>query len=162
MAIFVYLTIFVSRFCCPPAWPRYRVLRVQDLGQYNLEILSADLSDDSLYECQAPDAALRSRRAKLTVLSVFPLPPCSMFACFQKRQSLDFSAVLSCPSPPGRPCDRRRSGGAAERRRVLQPELRVSRSQAAFYHRVAQRWSACGGRCQYHCKSNGKNSMPDS
>ncbi|CAL8326571.1 unnamed protein product [Lota lota] len=53
------------------AWPRYRVLRVHDLGQYNLEILSADLSDDSLYECQAPDAALRSRRAKLTVL----IPP---------------------------------------------------------------------------------------
>uniref|UniRef100_A0A3Q3D4A1 Kirre like nephrin family adhesion molecule 1a n=1 Tax=Hippocampus comes TaxID=109280 RepID=A0A3Q3D4A1_HIPCM len=50
-------------------WPRYRVLRVQELGQYNLEILSADLSDDSLYECQAPDAALRSRRAKLTVLN---------------------------------------------------------------------------------------------
>lgn len=44
-------------------------MRVQELGQYNLEILSADLSDDSLYECQAPDAALRSRRAKLTVLS---------------------------------------------------------------------------------------------
>lgn len=42
---------------------------MQELGQYNLEILSADLSDDSLYECQAPDAALRSRRAKLTVLS---------------------------------------------------------------------------------------------
>lgn len=57
--------------CVFPAWPRYRVLRVQDLGQYNLEILSADLSDDSLYECQAPDAALRSRRAKLTVLSMF-------------------------------------------------------------------------------------------
>uniref|UniRef100_A0A7N8YAH1 Kirre like nephrin family adhesion molecule 1a n=1 Tax=Mastacembelus armatus TaxID=205130 RepID=A0A7N8YAH1_9TELE len=54
---------------CVTAWPRYRVLRVQELGQYNLEILSADLSDDSLYECQAPDAALRSRRAKLTVLN---------------------------------------------------------------------------------------------
>uniref|UniRef100_A0A8C8EH98 Ig-like domain-containing protein n=1 Tax=Oncorhynchus tshawytscha TaxID=74940 RepID=A0A8C8EH98_ONCTS len=53
------------------AWPRYRVLRVQELGQYNLEIISAELSDDSLYECQAPDAALRSRRAKLTVL----IPP---------------------------------------------------------------------------------------
>uniref|UniRef100_A0A3B3BJL5 Kirre like nephrin family adhesion molecule 1a n=1 Tax=Oryzias melastigma TaxID=30732 RepID=A0A3B3BJL5_ORYME len=51
------------------AWPRYRVLRVQESGQYNLEILSADLSDDSVYECQAPDAALRSRRAKLTVLN---------------------------------------------------------------------------------------------
>uniref|UniRef100_A0A674CXD4 Kirre like nephrin family adhesion molecule 1a n=1 Tax=Salmo trutta TaxID=8032 RepID=A0A674CXD4_SALTR len=44
-------------------------MRVQELGQYNLEIISAELSDDSLYECQAPDAALRSRRAKLTVLN---------------------------------------------------------------------------------------------
>lgn len=50
------------------------MLRVQELGQYNLEILSADLSDDSLYECQAPDAALRSRRAKLTVLSMLVQP----------------------------------------------------------------------------------------
>ncbi|XP_062371619.1 kin of IRRE-like protein 1b [Sardina pilchardus] len=55
------------------AWPRYRVLRVVDVGQYNLEITitSAQLSDDSLYECQATEAALRSRRAKLTVL----IPP---------------------------------------------------------------------------------------
>lgn len=67
-----YITPNVLRLCLyVPAWPRYRVLRVQELGQYNLEILSADLSDDSLYECQAPDAALRSRRAKLTVLSTF-------------------------------------------------------------------------------------------
>ncbi|XP_066536899.1 kin of IRRE-like protein 1a isoform X2 [Hoplias malabaricus] len=53
------------------AWPRYRVLRMVDIGQYNLEISSAELSDDSLYECQATEAALRSRRAKLTVL----IPP---------------------------------------------------------------------------------------
>ncbi|KAG7462198.1 hypothetical protein MATL_G00200060 [Megalops atlanticus] len=53
------------------AWPRYRVLRRVELGQYNLEISSAELSDDSLYECQATEAALRSRRAKLTVL----IPP---------------------------------------------------------------------------------------
>ncbi|TRY88329.1 hypothetical protein DNTS_004538 [Danionella cerebrum] len=53
------------------AWPRYRVLRIMDVGQYNLEIFSADLTDDSLYECQATEAALRSRRAKLTVL----IPP---------------------------------------------------------------------------------------
>ncbi|XP_030629233.1 kin of IRRE-like protein 1b [Chanos chanos] len=53
------------------AWPRYRVLRVVDVGQYNLEVSSAELSDDSLYECQATEAALRSRRAKLTVL----IPP---------------------------------------------------------------------------------------
>nr|XP_055053101.1 kin of IRRE-like protein 1a isoform X3 [Misgurnus anguillicaudatus] len=53
------------------AWPRYRVLRLVDVGQYNLEISAAELSDDSLYECQATEAALRSRRAKLTVL----IPP---------------------------------------------------------------------------------------
>ncbi|XP_037132235.1 kin of IRRE-like protein 1b isoform X2 [Syngnathus acus] len=53
------------------AWPRYRVLRALDTGQYNLEISHAELSDDSLYECQATEAALRSRRAKLNVL----IPP---------------------------------------------------------------------------------------
>lgn len=53
----------------PAAWPRYRVLRALDIGQYNLEISNAELSDDSLYECQATEAALRSRRAKLNVLS---------------------------------------------------------------------------------------------
>lgn len=51
------------------AWPRYRVQRALDTGQYNLEISHAELSDDSLYECQATEAALRSRRAKLNVLS---------------------------------------------------------------------------------------------
>ncbi|CAF91269.1 unnamed protein product, partial [Tetraodon nigroviridis] len=50
------------------AWPRYRVLRSLDNGQNNLEISNAELSDDSLYECQATEAALRSRRAKLSVL----------------------------------------------------------------------------------------------
>uniref|UniRef100_A0A8D3C187 Kin of IRRE-like protein 1 n=1 Tax=Scophthalmus maximus TaxID=52904 RepID=A0A8D3C187_SCOMX len=53
------------------AWPRYRVQRALDTGQYNLEISHAELSDDSLYECQATEAALRSRRAKLNVL----IPP---------------------------------------------------------------------------------------
>uniref|UniRef100_A0A673ADI7 Kin of IRRE-like protein 1 n=1 Tax=Sphaeramia orbicularis TaxID=375764 RepID=A0A673ADI7_9TELE len=53
------------------AWPRYRVLRALDIGQYNLEISNAELADDSQYECQATEAALRSRRAKLNVL----IPP---------------------------------------------------------------------------------------
>uniref|UniRef100_A0A2K5UCC3 Kirre like nephrin family adhesion molecule 1 n=1 Tax=Macaca fascicularis TaxID=9541 RepID=A0A2K5UCC3_MACFA len=35
----------------------------------NLEITDAELSDDASYECQATEAALRSRRAKLTVLN---------------------------------------------------------------------------------------------
>lgn len=51
------------------AWPRYRVVGSADSGQYNLEITDAELSDDAAYECQATEAALRSRRAKLTVLS---------------------------------------------------------------------------------------------
>lgn len=63
-----YLTTNLVRVC-PAAWPRYRVLRALDIGQYNLEISNAELSDDSLYECQATEAALRSRRAKLNVLS---------------------------------------------------------------------------------------------
>uniref|UniRef100_A0A8C6PLB1 Kirre like nephrin family adhesion molecule 1b n=1 Tax=Nothobranchius furzeri TaxID=105023 RepID=A0A8C6PLB1_NOTFU len=49
----------------------YRILRALDTGQYNLEISNSELSDDSLYECQATEAALRSRRAKLNVL----IPP---------------------------------------------------------------------------------------
>lgn len=53
----------------PAAWPRYRVVGSADAGQYNLEITDAELSDDASYECQATEAALRSRRAKLTVLS---------------------------------------------------------------------------------------------
>ncbi|KAL8184860.1 UNVERIFIED_CONTAM: Kin of IRRE-like protein 1 [Gekko kuhli] len=51
------------------AWPRYRIVGAAESGQYNLEISDAELSDDALYECQATEAALRSRRAKLTVLS---------------------------------------------------------------------------------------------
>ncbi|XP_053823154.1 kin of IRRE-like protein 1 [Vidua macroura] len=53
------------------AWPRYRIVGTADSGQYNLEIRDAELSDDAVYECQATEAALRSRRAKLTVL----IPP---------------------------------------------------------------------------------------
>ncbi|NWH95033.1 KIRR1 protein, partial [Aegithalos caudatus] len=50
------------------AWPRYRIVGTADSGQYNLEISQAELSDDAVYECQATEAALRSRRARLTVL----------------------------------------------------------------------------------------------
>ncbi|NXH45205.1 KIRR1 protein, partial [Dicaeum eximium] len=50
------------------AWPRYRIVGTADSGQYNLQIRQAELSDDAVYECQATEAALRSRRARLTVL----------------------------------------------------------------------------------------------
>uniref|UniRef100_A0A4X2L800 Kirre like nephrin family adhesion molecule 1 n=1 Tax=Vombatus ursinus TaxID=29139 RepID=A0A4X2L800_VOMUR len=51
------------------AWPRYRIVGSAEAGQYNLEITDAELSDDASYECQATEAALRSRKAKLTVLN---------------------------------------------------------------------------------------------
>lgn len=37
-------------------------------GEHSLLIDSAELADDAVYECQATQAALRSHRAKLTVL----------------------------------------------------------------------------------------------
>lgn len=37
-------------------------------GEHSLQIDSAELADDAVYECQATQAALRSHRAKLTVL----------------------------------------------------------------------------------------------
>ncbi|XP_043915270.1 kin of IRRE-like protein 1 isoform X2 [Protopterus annectens] len=53
------------------AWPRYRIVGNTDLGQHNLEIDNAELSDDAIFECQATEAVLRSKRAKITVL----IPP---------------------------------------------------------------------------------------
>jgi hypothetical protein len=63
------------------AWPRYQVVGSADAGQYNLEITDAELSDDASYECQATEAALRSRRAKLTVLSNDSMPHSATRPC---------------------------------------------------------------------------------
>ncbi|XP_075699829.1 kin of IRRE-like protein 1 [Rhinoderma darwinii] len=52
-------------------WPRYQVVGNTDSGQYNLEITNASIYDDANFECQATEAALRSKGAKLTVL----IPP---------------------------------------------------------------------------------------
>lgn len=76
----------------PTAWPRYRIVGTADSGQYNLEISDAELSDDAVYECQATEAALRSRRAKLTVLSKEQTPQPSLIPW-----------VLSPPHPPSEP-----------------------------------------------------------
>lgn len=70
-----------------------------DAGQYNLEITDAELSDDASYECQATEAALRSRRAKLTVLSNSPRLPTvlSALSCLfllASWQSLTFFSYL--------------------------------------------------------------------
>lgn len=69
-----------------------------DAGQYNLEITDAELSDDASYECQATEAALRSRRAKLTVLSNAPAPPSS--GSFPRVPGLLTSRPHACPAPP--------------------------------------------------------------
>ncbi|XP_018086943.1 kin of IRRE-like protein 1 isoform X2 [Xenopus laevis] len=52
-------------------WPRYQIVGNVESGQYNLEISNASIVDDANFECQATEAALRSQKAKLTVL----IPP---------------------------------------------------------------------------------------
>ncbi|KAM4663325.1 kin of IRRE-like protein 1 [Discoglossus pictus] len=52
-------------------WPRYQMVGNAESGQYNLEITNASILDDATFECQATEAALRSDKAKLTVL----IPP---------------------------------------------------------------------------------------
>lgn len=94
----------------PTAWPRYRIVGTADSGQYNLEISDAELSDDAVYECQATEAALRSRRAKLTVLSKEQTPQPSLIPW-----------VLPPPpalNPPGR-----RGNAAAAAAAALLPPL---------------------------------------
>ncbi|XP_028679223.1 kirre like nephrin family adhesion molecule 3, like [Erpetoichthys calabaricus] len=51
-----------------PGWNRYSITGDPISGEHSLFIDSAELADDAIYECQATQAALRSQRAKLTVL----------------------------------------------------------------------------------------------
>uniref|UniRef100_A0A8D2JCT0 Ig-like domain-containing protein n=1 Tax=Varanus komodoensis TaxID=61221 RepID=A0A8D2JCT0_VARKO len=57
-------------------WSRYSIVGDASAGQHNLRIDYAELDDDAVYECQATQAALRSQRAKLTVLN----PPVVMLS----------------------------------------------------------------------------------
>uniref|UniRef100_A0A8C3BSU3 Kirre like nephrin family adhesion molecule 3 n=1 Tax=Cairina moschata TaxID=8855 RepID=A0A8C3BSU3_CAIMO len=50
------------------SYPRYLVIGDHLSGEHHLKILRADLQDDAVYECQAIQAAIRSRPARLTVL----------------------------------------------------------------------------------------------
>ncbi|XP_069460982.1 kin of IRRE-like protein 2 [Ambystoma mexicanum] len=54
-----------------PGWTRYSIVGEPASGAHNLRVDNAELADDAVYECQATQAALRSHRAKLTVL----IPP---------------------------------------------------------------------------------------
>ncbi|XP_064208620.1 kin of IRRE-like protein 3 isoform X2 [Anguilla rostrata] len=49
-------------------YPRYSVVGDHAEGEYHLRIGRVDLTDDALFECQAIQAAIRSRPARVTVL----------------------------------------------------------------------------------------------
>ncbi|XP_018586272.2 kin of IRRE-like protein 3 isoform X2 [Scleropages formosus] len=49
-------------------YPRYAVVGDHDEGEYHLRIQRVELVDDALFECQAIQAAIRSRPARVTVL----------------------------------------------------------------------------------------------
>ncbi|KAM6172398.1 kin of IRRE-like protein 3 isoform 2-T2 [Erethizon dorsatum] len=50
------------------SYPQYLVVGNHLAGEHHLKILRAELQDDAVYECQAIQAAIRSRPARLTVL----------------------------------------------------------------------------------------------
>ncbi|XP_006140704.1 kin of IRRE-like protein 3 [Tupaia chinensis] len=50
------------------SYPQYLVVGSPLSGEHHLKIVHAELQDDAVYECQAIQAALRSRPARLTVL----------------------------------------------------------------------------------------------
>ncbi|KAM9318867.1 kin of IRRE-like protein 3 [Pholidichthys leucotaenia] len=49
-------------------YPRYTVIGDHGSGEHHLRIQRVELMDDAMFECQAVQAAMRSRRARLTVL----------------------------------------------------------------------------------------------
>ncbi|XP_028320973.1 kin of IRRE-like protein 3 isoform X5 [Gouania willdenowi] len=49
-------------------YPRYTVIGDHSSGEHHLRIQRVELMDDALFECQAVQAAMRSRPARLTVL----------------------------------------------------------------------------------------------
>lgn len=53
---------------CAAGYPRYTVIGDHSSGEHHLRIQHAELMDDAVFECQAVQAAMRSRPARLTVL----------------------------------------------------------------------------------------------
>ncbi|CAB1348026.1 unnamed protein product [Coregonus sp. 'balchen'] len=49
-------------------YPRYTVIGDHSTGEHHLRIQRVELMDDAVFECQAIQAAMRSRPARLTVL----------------------------------------------------------------------------------------------
>nr|XP_023997730.1 kin of IRRE-like protein 3 [Salvelinus alpinus] len=54
--------------CCVSGYPRYTVIGDHSTGEHHLRIQRVELMDDAVFECQAIQAAMRSRPARLTVL----------------------------------------------------------------------------------------------
>lgn len=59
-----------ERVCCrfSAGYPRYTVIGDHSSGEHHLRIQRVELMDDAVFECQAVQAAMRSRPARLTVL----------------------------------------------------------------------------------------------
>ncbi len=51
-----------------PGYPLYAVVGDHGSGEHHLRIQRVELTDDAVFECQAIQAAIRSRPARLTVL----------------------------------------------------------------------------------------------
>ncbi|KAF7241197.1 Kin of IRRE-like protein 3 [Varanus komodoensis] len=64
------------------SYPRYLVVGDHLSGEHHLKILRADLQDDAVYECQAIQAAIRSRPARLTVLGKYAILLLTRIWCF--------------------------------------------------------------------------------
>lgn len=58
----------VSKYVCAAGYPRYTVIGDHGSGEHHLRIQRVELMDDAVFECQAVQAAMRSRPARLTVL----------------------------------------------------------------------------------------------
>jgi len=62
------LGVLTSQLPCFPGYPRYAVVGDHGTGEHHLRIQRVELMDDAVFECQAIQAAMRSRPARLTVL----------------------------------------------------------------------------------------------
>lgn len=67
-SIFNLRVIKLSKCVCAAGYPRYTVIGDHGSGEHHLRIQRVELMDDAVFECQAVQAAMRSRPARLTVL----------------------------------------------------------------------------------------------
>lgn len=58
----------MNKCICAAGYPRYTVIGDHSSGEHHLRIQRVELMDDAVFECQAVQAAMRSRPARLTVL----------------------------------------------------------------------------------------------